>query len=116
MQAGRGEWVVYHPPKSVSFGHQARIRDPRKAWPTVERFLNDVTRSVLAERISLTCHDASERTDERVAAARLEEARRRFGPDVAQSGPYRSHPHWDLDASQFAPAIEFALDDDKFPK
>lgn len=39
MTGAINEWVVYSPPKSVSFGHQSRVRDPRKAWPTVEQFL-----------------------------------------------------------------------------
>jgi hypothetical protein len=39
MSVESGEWVVYHPPKSVSFGHQSRMRDPRRTWPTVERFM-----------------------------------------------------------------------------
>jgi hypothetical protein len=26
------EWTIYHPPKSVSFGHQSRVRDRRRAW------------------------------------------------------------------------------------
>jgi hypothetical protein len=115
MDVESGEWVVYHPPKSVSFGHQSRIRDPRRAWPVVQRFLTDLTQFALGERIELTC-DNGPHVSEGVAAARIQEAKRRFGPGVEQTDPYRLAPHWKLEEADLPSAIEFALDDDKFPK
>jgi hypothetical protein len=115
MKVDSGEWVVYQAPKSVSFGHQSRIRDPRRAWPAVEKFLNDLTLFTLDDRIELACHDAGPQTDAEVAATRHREAQRCFGPEVPQ-GSYRTHPRWKLDAIQLPAAIQFALDDDRFPK
>jgi hypothetical protein len=110
-----GEWVVYHPPKSVSFGHQSRVRDPRRSWPMVERFLAELTTFTLGSRVVLTCHDPGPQTDTAAAAARLAEARRCFGPERA-SGMYRTHPHWTLSESQVTAAVRFALDDDSYPE
>jgi hypothetical protein len=114
MDAERDEWVVYHPPKSVAFGHQSRIRDPRRAWPTVERFLNELTQFIVGHHIGLTCHDPSTHTDPTVATARIDEARRCFGPEIPQ-GVHRTDPRWNLSESQIASAVQFALDDDRFP-
>jgi hypothetical protein len=116
MSVESGEWVVYHPPKSVSFGHQSRMRDPRRAWPTVERFMADLTLFTLGDRMELTCHDPSARTDGDVAAARIREARRCFGPEIPPQGRYKTHPRWKIGESQLESAIQFALDDDRFPK
>lgn len=115
MNVESGEWVVYHPPKSVSFGHQSRIRDPRRAWPVAQRFLTELTQFVLDERIELTC-DSGPHASEEAAAARIQEAKHRFGPEVEQTGPYRFAPRWNVQQADLPSAIEFALDDDKFPK
>jgi hypothetical protein len=116
MSTDRGEWVVYHPPKSVSYGHQSRIRDPRRAWPTVERFMVDLARFTLADQIELTCHGPGVDTDADVAAVRLLEARRCFGPEIEPQGIYRTHPRWKISEAQLPSAIEFAFDDDRFPR
>ena len=110
------EWVVYEPPKSVSFGHQSRIRDPRLAWPPVDRFMADLTQHTLGSHIELTCHGPSLRTGSEVASARLQEARRCFGPEIGDRAIHRTHPRWRICESQLTLAIQFALNDDRFPK
>jgi len=111
-----GEWVVYHPPKSVAFGHQSRPRDPRLALPIAEKFLNEWAQYLLGDRIELTCHELADRTSSPVGLARLAEARQRFGPELPTSPRYPTFPRWELDKTQLQSAIQFALDDDKFPK
>jgi hypothetical protein len=115
MSVDATEWVVYGPPKSVSFGHQSRIRDPRRAWPLTEQFIAALTRSTFGHRMTLTCL-AEPQTNGDVAAARFQEARRRFGPETEQHGHHKTHPNWILTESQLPLVIEYALDDDKFPK
>jgi hypothetical protein len=114
MDAESREWVAYIPPKSTAHGHQSRIRDPRRAWPTVERFLAELTTFTLGPRLKLVCHGPGAHTDAAVAAARIEEARRCFGPEDASEGAGRIDPRWTLNVSQLAVALQFALDDDKF--
>ncbi len=116
MDAESREWVAYIPPKSTAHGHQSRIRDPRRAWPTVERFLVELTTFTLGPRLKLVCHGPPH-IDMAVAAARLEEARRCFGPeDAAPDGAVRTDARWMLNPSQQAAALQFAFDDDKFPE
>ena len=109
MIADVEEWVVYHLPKSVSHGQASRIRDPRKAWPAVQKFLTALTQVTLDPRVLLMCLEIEPLE---VAAARIDEARRRFGPETAQSPTLV----WTLSETQLASAIDFALDDDKFPR
>jgi hypothetical protein len=116
MNIGAGEWVVYRPPKSVSFGHQSRIRDPRRAWPMVQQFMADLTRFTLGDRIELMCYGSGPQTNADVAAARTQEARRSFGPEVERQGTHQTFPSWRISEAQLASAVRFALDDDKFPK
>jgi hypothetical protein len=109
MTADVEEWVVYHLPKSVSHGQASRIRDPRKAWPAVQKFLTALTQVTLDPRVLLMCLEIEPLE---VAAARIDEARRRFGPETAQSPTLV----WTLNETQLTSAIDFALDDDKFPR
>jgi hypothetical protein len=109
MSADAEEWVVYQLPKSVSHGQVSRIRDPRKAWPAVQKFMTSLTRATLNPRITLTCLQTEPRE---VAAARTDEARRCFGPETEQGRT----SVWTLSEAQLTPAIDFALDDDKFPR
>jgi len=107
------EWVIYHPPKSVSFGHQSVPVDPRKAWSQLQQFLARVSALEFAHHFTLTCNDANQWTEPAVAERRIEEARALFGPerDIPEGGP-----HWHLHETQLTRAVQFALDDDKFPK
>jgi hypothetical protein len=82
----------------------------------VQQFMADLTRSMLGDRIVLTCLDAELQSSGGIAASRVEEARRVFGPEDEQRGSYRTHPNWTLTEAQLPSAIEFALDDDKFSK
>jgi hypothetical protein len=116
VSADSNEWVVYSPPKSTGFGHAARIRNARKSWPFIQKFLRDWTHFELGNRISLMVHSAeglvARGTDHHVALERLKEARRLFGQETSAPGVF---PGWDLSEKQLGEAIEFALDDDKYP-
>lgn len=109
------EWVLYRAPKSVSFGHQSKPREARRCWPVIQRFLAELTtQSSLGDRIILGCEGGSGGTQTDFAhMPRADEARLQFGPETSEP---RYFPQWKLDPSQLEVAIQFALDDDKFPK
>lgn len=107
------EWVVYHPPKSAAFGHHSTPRDPRKAWPLLERFLAGLDGVELGHFVELTCYEGGKWTDTAVAERRINDARLSFGPILNPTSP---HPRWKISETQLPTAIQFALDDDKFPK
>jgi hypothetical protein len=107
------EWVVYHPPKSVSFGHQSTPRNPRLAWPKVDHFLGGLTDVEFGHFSELTLYGPGNRMDDTIARSRLEEARVQLGPEIeSPGGPAR----WRINESQIRSAVDFALADDKFPK
>lgn len=106
MTGAINEWVVYSPPKSVSFGHQTRVRDPRKAWPTVEQFLMGLEQRQWGFHSRLTCNGP-------LAATRIQEARLVFGPEM---GPSECYADWNIAESQRDLGLRFVFDDDKFPK
>ena len=107
------EWVIYDPPKSVSFGHSSIPRDPRKAWPIVEKFLGNLDKIELGHNVELTCHEGGKWTDVSIAERRISEAKNLFGPALNPKAP---HPHWKISEAQLSSAIQFALDDDRYPK
>jgi hypothetical protein len=105
------QWVVYHPPKSVVFGHQSKPRDPKLAWLKLEHFLGGAAKLELGKPLDLTCYAQDKGTDLAVAAQRIKEARSLFGPEIESfvSGCKLEN------IAQMAFAVRFALDDDKFP-
>lgn len=106
------EWVVYDPPKSVSFGHQARVKDARRAWKLTEEFLNQQADFALGHHLDLTYYEPTQEADASVASARLAAARAVLGPETsAQPNCLR----WKIQPDQLPAAIDFALDDEKFP-
>jgi hypothetical protein len=107
------EWLVYNPPKSVSFGHTSTPRDPRKAWPIVEKFLGSLANVELGHSVELTCHEGGKWTDIAIAERRIEEAKSLFG---AASNPQDAYPRWSISSEQVSSAVRFALDDDRYPK
>jgi hypothetical protein len=107
------EWVIYSPPKSVAFGHQARVRDARRAWMLTDDFLKLHTNFALNHNVSLMCCLPTEHIDASVASARIAEARTLLGPEIPDEA---SNPCWDIQPHQLADAIDFSLDDKKFPK
>lgn len=111
-----GERVLYAPPKSVAFGHQSRVRDPRRAWPMVAGFMDAFALGRLAPGIGLDCYGVDESNNEIVVEERISEARRLFGPEKNPSTAPRHTRTWELQPEQLAVAIGFALDDDKWPK
>jgi hypothetical protein len=113
MDSGDTEWVHYHPPKSVSFGHQPRLRDPRKAWAAVQRFLRELTAFELLPRIELTCYGPGRDISPATAMERIRQARNLFGPEEDRT---RADPRWKISDDKIDAAVAFALDNDKFPK
>jgi hypothetical protein len=74
-----------------------------------------LTRSALSRRITLKIN--SERyIDRDVAARRIQQAQESFGLADGQLEANPSDPGWTLSEAQLPSAIEFAFDDDKFPK
>ncbi len=113
MDSGATEWVTYHPPKSVSFGHQPRLRDPRKAWPAVGKFLEELTRFELLPRAELTCYGPDRGISPAFAMDRIREARKLFG---AEEDRTHANPQWKIAEPNLKAAIAFALDNDKFAR
>lgn len=105
--AGVVEWVLYRPPKSMSFGHGPRLRDHRKAWTQTKSFLADLTDSSVPESISLSCRAANQWLSAAVASNRLEEASRRFGSPTTATE--LNGATWDLRAEQLEDAIDFEI-------
>jgi hypothetical protein len=112
VESNRNEWVVYAPPKSASFGHQSRLRDARKAWLATQEFLNAQTDYTLGHHRRMTCYGPTPQTEAAVATARLAAARETLGPETSVE---TNHVHWDVDPAKLSAAVDFALDDDRYP-
>ncbi|MBB3219429.1 hypothetical protein [Pseudoduganella umbonata] len=107
------EAVFYQLPKSVSF-HQAVKGRPREAFGRIREMLASMAVSVqLGHSIALNVDPPSEWTDAAVAAACLDEARRRFG---LERNPGESGKSWQLGIECFEDAVEFALSDERWPR
>jgi hypothetical protein len=111
-----GEVVLYAPPKSLAFGHQARIRDPRIAWPAISKFLDDFALYRLDPYVRFDCCGLGESMGHAVASERIEVARRLFGTEKNSAADPRHTRVWQLQPEQLPDAIAFSLDDDKWPK
>lgn len=109
------ERVIYIPPKSSAFGHQAKRRDARLAWEATTHFLSDCALFRLGPGITLNCYELTGGKDPNAAHGRQAEARHIFGPEDANRSSTHVR-HWPLAAHQLTAGIEFALDDDQWPK
>ncbi len=107
------EWVLYRAPKSVAFGHQSKPRDARRAWPMIQRFLAELTQFSMAPGIQLSCESPNVGRADLPNVLRADEARQLFGPEIDYPDVF---PHWKIEPSQLESALQFVLDDDKFPK
>src|SRR5262249_25315582 len=96
-----------------AFGHQARIRDARRAWNATLDFLDQWTINRVEPYVKLDCNWPSESTDSEVVAKRIETARTLFGPE---RNAFNVSGTWELALENLPIAISFALDDDKWPK
>ena len=105
---GSAECVLYSPPKSVGFGHQARIRDARRAWEQTRVFLDEFAYHRVAPQIRLQCWGSSVGVDASAAEVRAEAAVDLFGPGDP-SGRL-------IPTARLEEAIAFALDDDHWPR
>ncbi len=115
-QSDLHECVVYHPPKSVAFGHQSRPRNPREAWPKVLAFLNDFTQFELSPNIRLNYYGKNA-ADSDEFTQRVSLARQLFGHEKHPTEPNQQLTFtWELQPEQLDHAREFAFDDDKLPK
>lgn len=107
------EAVFYQLPKSVSF-HQAVKGKPRDAVEKIQKMLASMAVDVqLGHSISLSVNGPGQWTDAAVAAACLDEARRRFGMEAQHHDACKS---WELDTNRFDEAVEFALSDAQWPR
>jgi hypothetical protein len=103
--------VYYQPPKSVAYGHASRIRNARVAWPVTIEFFERFTIYQISPRISLSCQQPGKYINEDIAINRIKTARDIFGPETNPSCT-----EWQLTNEQLSMAIDFVLDDDKFPR
>lgn len=55
MKEDANEFVLYEPTKSVSYGHQTREKNARKAWSQIETFLKKWTLPKLHDSITFQC-------------------------------------------------------------
>ena len=99
-----GEWTEYRAPKRVSFGHQARKRDPTVAWRVTREFLQCHCAYRLSEsRIRLTAWGPGPATSAAASTAARKEATARFGASDSHRVGVRE---WVLDPSMLGDAIQ----------
>lgn len=105
------ERVMYHPPKSVAFGHQARKRGPRLAWSMTKSFLGGFAdyRFGFGD-LQVYLPDAW--TSETAANASLARARELLGPEDPR---YQAKMWRFTDEGQLPSVSELALENDKWP-
>lgn len=107
MKEDANEFVIYDPTKSVSFGHQAREKDARKAWAQIEAFLQKWTHSKLRDSVTFRCVPPFE------------------GP-VKVYNEYRAHVNrilgtqgeglWKFSPIDLPKALALAFDEEKWPR
>lgn len=107
MKTGNSEWVVYSPPKSASFGHRARIRDPIKAWSSVQFFLAEHSKFDLGHRSELSCVGVRFAENSAKAAQSLSRIREAFAVKESDS----DYPRWTISESQVPTAVKFTIDE-----
>ena len=106
------EQVLYHPPKSMSFGHPAGGRDARAAWQAVERFLTTHTISLLRDRVEFQCPLPSDGLDETVAREYLDYVTDKLGPQTSTG----AHHVWSMDPQRLSLCLEVVFGEDRWPK
>ena len=106
------EILTYTPPKSAAFGHDARIRDPKKAWSLAEQFLSVHTVATLRQDVKFQCWAPNEWTDAEAANSCLEAARASFGNEPDDTHTIRE---WILGKDQIPRAIELLFECSKLP-
>jgi len=107
MKTGNSEWVVYAPPKSVSFGHRARLRDPLKAWSSVQLFLAEHTKFEFGHRSELSCCGVRFAENSARAVQSLSQIRETFALTESDS----DHPRWTITESQVPTAVKFVVNE-----
>ena len=105
---GTAECVLYSPPKSVGFGHQARIRDARRAWEHTRAFLDEYAYHRVSPQARLQCWGSSVGLDASIAEVRAQAATDLFGPGEPSERT--------ITTARLDEAIAFALDDDHWPR
>jgi hypothetical protein len=106
MSDGSNEFVLYEPAKSVDFCQQTREKNPRKAWPRIEAFLDRWTVWKLREPIHFNC-------DPGIGSAHIYNAYR--GHANEQLGT-TGEGLWQLPRAEFARVLALAFDEDKWPR
>jgi len=107
MKEDANEFVLYEPTKSVSYGHEAREKDVRKAWAQIDAFLKKWTVPQLRDTISFQCVPPYE------------------GP-VKVYNEYREHANrtlgtqgdglWNFSPPDLPKALALAFDEEKWPR
>jgi len=108
-----GEFVAYHPPKSVSHGHGSRARNAKRAWAATEEFISKHTNATLGPALRVTVWGPSEWTDAAVCEKAIDEGILAFGSSPTVSGIFNV---WELPNASLPQALEFAFKDEERPK
>ena len=101
------EILIYTPPKSAAFGHDARIRDPKKAWSFTEQFLSVHTVASLRQNIKFQCWVQNDGLGADAACSSLKAARASFGNESDNSHTIRE---WNLEQDNFPRALELLFE------
>jgi len=96
------EWTEYRPPKSTSFGHAARRRDPVAAWRATVTFLRaHCLFELFPPEVTLRVWDPGRLAGREASKDALERMTARFGPSEAIVGGRE----WRLDPSSQDAAV-----------
>jgi len=101
--------VIYHPPKSSSFGHSATSRNPRKGWTQTKHFLETVTNYSLRDSVKLNIHCYPKWSDPILIEKCTMDAIEIFGPANKRTGELSNT--WHVPLTRIDEAIEFAMQD-----
>jgi hypothetical protein len=104
------EFVSYEPPKSACFGHEAKVKNARKAWALLEAFLDRRTTFSLNQHISFRCVlPYSGPCD--VANEFRARANHVLGP-----GPDGETAEWQITPERFSTALNLAFEEERWSR
>ena len=103
------EWTLYAPPKSTSFGHTARKRDPFAAWSMTRAFLETHTLTTFRPDSVLVALEPGPFIGRAAARAAFAAAETRFGaPERLPGGLHQ----WPLSEERIETALSLGLQDE----
>ncbi|MES9972397.1 MAG: hypothetical protein ABW092_20380 [Candidatus Thiodiazotropha sp.] len=108
--------VYYSPPKSVGYGHQARRKDPRKAWSETTAFMDSFAlgTSFGQNPIRLSAGGQPNRVMPDVKIAAVERCIEKLGP--GETSVTESKTKWIVPPENILTAVDLALSCDTWDK